>query len=92
MLSESVKFIPRVGLFWLHEFQDDARTVTASFRDYAATPFTTSGQSPDANRALVEAGMELKFSDMLSAFADYTLDWGEDTRLHTVSAGLSIAF
>ena len=91
-LGQSSRLIPRVGVFWLHEFNDDAPMVTTSFRDYASNPFDTTGQAPATDRVLTEAGLELKLTDFFSATFDYTLDWGRDSNVQSIRAGIKLAF
>jgi outer membrane autotransporter protein len=45
-LGEDAKLIPRAGIFWLHEFMDDAPSITTTFRDYPSSPIQHPGHLP----------------------------------------------
>ncbi len=43
------RFLPRAGLFWLHQFKDDAVRLATNFVDYPAATFTVADVDPAAN-------------------------------------------
>jgi outer membrane autotransporter protein len=88
----SMALRPRIGVFWLHEFMDDGPSVTAHYRDYSGVPFTVSGKALDSDRALIEAGLELKASARFAASLTYHMDLGQDYSAHSLAAGVKFRF
>ena len=84
--------VPRIGAFWVHEFMDDAPSLSAHFRDYGDISFSSSGQVLDEDRALLEAGLDLELAQAWSMKLTYNLKLGEYYSCQSFMAGLVIWF
>jgi outer membrane lipase/esterase len=86
--------VPQVHGEWRHEFQNDARNVTAK---YAHDPFNTSfaipTDSPDRNYFALGAGAVAVFKGGLSGFLSYETILGlRDVSHHSFTGGVRVEF
>lgn len=63
--------IPQVSAYWVHEFANDSRTVSARFiQAPASNGFSFQTESPDRNWAAVDVGIALMMSEGTQVFAN----------------------
>jgi fibronectin-binding autotransporter adhesin len=85
-------WLPRFSLEWLHQFDADARALSAHFRDYTDAPFSVNGADPFENALTVQLGIGAVINDSFSAYLDYGLLWADDYTSHNLSVGLTWRF
>jgi outer membrane autotransporter protein len=92
--SESIRIFPHLFVYWVHEYLDDVRTVSGSFREFpAGAPMLLRSDSPDRDYMELAAGLGFAFGERTRAWLRYetTLlrrDWTENQ----VTAGLAVRF
>lgn len=84
--------LPRMELGWRHCLTDDARTITASFRDYSGSPFSITGRESAPDMLELSARLTLTMSKYLNLFCQYGLTWGDGLTNQRLIAGLNIVF
>lgn len=90
--SGAWSFLPQLQLSWLHEYEDDAPTVTANFIDYSSVLFTVSNSSPVEDYGLVDLSLSAEYSESLSLFLDYIGAFADGYVSHLISGGLAWRF
>ncbi len=86
------RLLPRLGLFWAHDFTDDRPEVEAYFSDKPSGLFTVKGAEAMEDAALLQAGLDADFNRNLAFFADYGLAYSGQGSAQTFSAGLRFKF
>ncbi len=85
--------VPQGRLDWVHQFEDDARAIPASFVTSPGAPFTFVTDDPDRNFGRVGVSLVAVLPNGIMPFADYQYQFGHDFVVtHSVSAGLRIEF
>ncbi|WP_043588586.1 autotransporter-associated beta strand repeat-containing protein [Geminisphaera colitermitum] len=81
---------PHVRGAWIHEFENDSRSINAAF---GAVNYTIVTRKPERDSARLSAGLDARLSERLSLYADYGIQTGDTTRVTGEwSAGLSFRF
>ncbi len=89
----SVNLLPKASLMWLHNFSDDARVISATFRDYGnASPMSLNGLDPYADGIAANLGLSATMNGRLSAFVDYGYFYADNFNGHTLTAGIDWRF
>jgi len=89
---------PYVRVDWEHEYENDARNITAHFanvaRNYdALNVITIPSDNPDRDFVNISAGLSTVFPGGLQCFVDYSTVLGyEDITLHRFVVGLRMEF
>lgn len=84
---------PHARAAWRHEFEDEARTLSAAFREAPAVPLRLRTADPDRDFAAVSAGLDARLGDRLEAFVRYETVLGlDDWDAHEVTAGFGLRF
>ena len=86
-----VVIVPEVSAGWEHEFlQDDADVVTR----FAAGSdrFSADTSSVEEDTFYAGAGLSLLIGDRASAFLRYEGNFGDETDVHGVAAGVTVGF
>jgi uncharacterized protein YhjY with autotransporter beta-barrel domain len=86
--------IPYARLDWMHEFKDDAQTITAHFvDDPAGNAIEFSTDDPDRDYMRLSIGTSVQFENGIASFIDYnTLLANSEWRHHAISLGMRMAF
>jgi len=84
--------IPVLDLSWIHEFEDQAPTVTASFRDDPQhTTFTLSGDTPDNDYFMLQMGASYIIGGGTGGYLFYNTSLGRSGySQYTFNLGISI--
>ncbi len=77
---------------WLHNFDADARTVQATFRDYGSAPISVEGLEPAADMLEAGLGLSAAFGPTFSLFVEGTILQSSSWSAQAVTAGLNVAF
>ena len=81
---------PHVRGAWIHELENDHRSIDASF---GAIDYTVETRDPQRDSARLSAGVDVAFSPAVALYADYSIQTGHTSRvLGEWRAGLSIGF
>ncbi len=85
--------VPQARLEWVHEFEDESRSIPANFVSSPAAPFTFVTDDPDRNFGRLGLSLVAVLPNGIMPFADYQYQFGHDLRVaHSVSAGLRFEF
>ena len=86
--------VPQVTAEYVHEFEDDQRTIRFRFvDDFARTPLKFNNDPPDRNYFNVGAGVVAVLRNGIAPFLNYrTLVGYSDQSSHVVTAGVRIPF
>jgi outer membrane autotransporter protein len=86
--------IPYARLDWLHEFKDNAQTITAYFaNDPAGNAIEIYTDDPDRDYLRLRIGTSIQFQNGINSFFDYaTLMAHSRWRHHNISLGLRMSF
>lgn len=86
--------LPQVSAEWVHEFEDDQRTITFRFvEDPGSTLFVFQNDPPDRNYANVGGGVVAVLPGGFLPFVSYVAQVGyEDQFKQTVTFGLRYEF
>ncbi len=88
---QTVRIMPQASVGWKHDFEDADRASMRYFRTGGAT-FRTRGLDPADDAFLFSAGMNVYWTENVSAFVNYDLELKDEFDGHTLSTGLRIAF
>jgi outer membrane autotransporter protein len=94
--TESAVLVPYLGARWLHEFDDDSRTIRSTVVDgggneLAFTDIRTN--APDRDHFAIDLGLSAVFAGGWSAFAAYDVLLGHSFRKeHNIAIGLRREF
>ena len=89
----SISLLPKASLMWLHNFSDDARVISATFRDYGnASPMRLNGSDPYADGLAANLGLSATINGRLNAFVDYGYFYADNYNGHTITAGIDWRF
>jgi outer membrane autotransporter protein len=81
---------PHVRAAWLHEFDNESRSINAAF---GATNYTIRTRKSERDSARLSAGLDATVAPNTSIYADYSVESGNVTRVvGEWSAGLSFRF
>jgi len=82
-------FVPTFRAEWVHEFQNDSRTVNAVFiNDPFSTPFAVPTDNPDRDYFKVGGGISFVVKNGIQGFVDYEATLGlDDISNHVVTVG-----
>ena len=83
---------PRLGLFWVHAFNDGRPGLEASFSDNPSCCFTVEGADGMGDPVVLEAGLDADLNRRLALFADYGVGFASDASAQSFSAGLRFRF
>jgi Autotransporter beta-domain len=86
-----IALVPSIDVSWLHEFQNDQRTVEVSFvDDTERTTFTYSTEKPDRNFGLLRAGLGTVLPNGLRPFVQFQTVFANDNYSgYLVTVGLN---
>ena len=86
----SVSLQPHMRAAWLHEFSNDARTMSAAF---GSTSYALSTRSPQRDSAVLGAGLDLVLGPGALIYSEYSAQTGGVTRiLNEWRLGLAVIF
>jgi len=91
--NETTTLVPEFRAQWLHEYENDARDVSARFTGGGAS-YTVEGNNPEANSTLLGGRLTAYLSEAISLYADYELQLqsGDGQTAQTLSAGVRFAW
>ncbi|MDX6766642.1 MAG: autotransporter domain-containing protein [Candidatus Methylacidiphilales bacterium] len=89
---EKLTLRPYGRLGWQHEFMDDQQGIGARFAGGGGSVFTV--QSPDVARdsIVAGAGLQILFSETISAWMGYNAEANQDYEVHSVNGSFSVRF
>ena len=94
--TESAVLVPYLGARWLHEFDDDSRTLRTTVVDGGGNPIAFADiqtNAPDRDHFAVDLGLSAVFAGGWSAFAAYDVLLGHSFRKeHNIAIGLRREF
>jgi T5SS/PEP-CTERM-associated repeat protein len=91
--TQGLVFTPHFDASWQHEFLDQSRGVTSQFDGVGAGSFEVNTANPSRDSALLDTGLDAQVNKMLTVFADYTVQAGQDNYFgQSVQAGVKIGF
>ncbi len=90
--SGNWRFLPRAEVDLVHQFFDDAATLTCNFAGYPAASFTVDGAEPDANLALAILGLSAEYNKKLSLYLNFSAAIAEQQNSQLLAGGLTWAF
>ncbi|AHF90605.1 autotransporter [Opitutaceae bacterium TAV5] len=81
---------PHVRGAWIHELENDSRSIHSAF---GAVNYTVATRRPERDSARFSAGFDARLSERVSLYADYGMQTGDTTRVTGEwNAGLSFRF
>ncbi len=90
--KDNWRFLPRAEVDLVHQFKDNAVTLTANFVNYPEATFTVAGAKPDANEAVANVGLSAEYNKALSVFLDLSASLADRQNSRLLSGGLTWAF
>lgn len=86
------RFLPRAGLFWLHQFKDDALRLTTNFVGYPTATFTVASADPVPNQAMGSLGLSVEYNKNLSLYLDFSAVLADKQNSKLLAGGLTWRF
>lgn len=81
---------PHVRAAWIHEFENDRRSINAS---YGASNFAVVTRDPEEDSARLSAGFDAAITPRVSLYADYSIQTGDTVEiLGEWRGGVSVSF
>ena len=84
--------MPRLDLRWLHQYEDEAATVTANFTNYESKTFDLTGIAPESEQGILSLGLTGEYGKYLTIYVDYGIAIADGYSSQLVSGGLSLKF
>jgi outer membrane autotransporter protein len=92
-VTNAIRLIPEVRMFWQHEFLQDPSDIYAALDGGAGPEFFYRTSDPSRDAVFCGAGLIVQLGDHVSANAYYNADFGRSNLVyHLVSAGLEVRF
>lgn len=86
------RILPHGELGWLHEFKDDATTLTSSFADYPTVSFDVEGDESISDQLMFSLGVTVEYGSSLNFYGEYSLVHASEQQAHLFSCGLTWKF
>ncbi len=90
--SDQWQFLPRAELSWLHQFEDEGASITASFINYDASSFRVTGLAPVADQGLLSLGLTSEYGQNISLFLNCAFALADGYTSNQLSGGLNWKF
>ena len=84
--------VPRIELAWIHDFNSDDNTLSASYVGFETSRFEIQGASVPEDVINVETGLNAYITDRFTAFAELTANFGDDYSDYFASVGIEWLF
>ncbi len=91
-IAPNYQVLPRLGMYWQHEFLDHGQPISSQFANSAGIPFYFNSQSAARNNAFGVVGINAQIGPWLSTFAHYMPQFGSRqfySNAFTVGANLN---
>jgi outer membrane autotransporter protein len=83
---------PYARLGWQHEFMDDSQAVSARFTAGTGNIFTVQGSDMARDSVVGGAGMQMLFSETISALLGYSVEASSDYEIHSINGSMNFRF